>query len=152
MEKEELLTVFPPAVWGTGETLGSWRAWHGLHGLNVPCRGEGTITVFLHRATSWAVTKMSEACLSIGWQMTSAVQPSAWHTCLLLHFSGNRFIFNQIAISDPCCFLYIFSFFFFNSNIYPVVWNINLTHDHVNGESRSSVTVRNKISLRTLKV
>lgn len=150
MEKEELLTEFPPAVWGTGETLGSWRAWHGLHGLNVPCRGEGTVTVFLHRATSWAVTKMSEACLS----MRVADDFCCAALSLTLVFFYTSLVTGSYSVKLPYLTLAVFCrfFFFFNSNIYPVVWNINLTHDHVNGESRSSVTVRNKISLRTLEV
>lgn len=73
-----------------------------------PSQSEGdheNPTVFLQKATWWAITKMPEACLwdqhqedvRNGWLMTSVMQPLVWHTCLL-YFSGNRIIFNQIPL------------------------------------------------------
>lgn len=146
---------------GTGKTLGAWRAWRDLR---VPCREEETMTALFPSATSWAVTKMPEDWLweqqhEDGWRLLLCFPQSDVLLIFYTYFSVKNLIINQIAISDHFCFLQtivIFGFFccwFFFFNIkFPVVWNTHLTHNYLNGESMSSVTVRNKISLRSLKV
>lgn len=151
MEKEKLLTELRLPVWGTSENLGAWRVWHGL---NVPCRGEGTMTVFLHRLTSWAVAKMPGA-----WLWDQQREDGRW--LLLCHPQPDILVFfytSLVRVSYSNCQIWplllsldIF-FFFFDRKIYPVVWHIHLRHDYVNGESQSSVKVRNIIFLSSFKV
>lgn len=153
MAKEELLTEFPPPIWGTGE------AWRASYGLNVPCRGERTITV-LYRATSRAVTKMPEAWL---WDqqhedgrclLLCHCQPDILvflHTSLvkasnlikLLHLNFIVFCSFYYLIENLFCYCYLFKYLSYT-------WLCERTVYVFSYSQKWSVSKNSKISIITI--